>query len=86
MHLLLWSSINNKDGKFATKEEVIEYINNSKKDFKHTHGFTFRNPTTYKVVMERENAINLIKKSSLIDITEENDFIHLNTFSSNDMW
>lgn len=86
MRLLLWSSINNKGGKFAKKEEVIEYINETEKEIKRTHGFSWKNPTTYKVTMKKEKAINLIKKSSLIDITEEEDFVHLNTFSSNDMW
>lgn len=86
MHLLLWSSINNKGGKFVTKEEVIEYINKVGKEIKTTHGFSWKNPTTYKVTIEKETAINLIKKSCLIDITEEEEFIHLNTFSSNDMW
>ena len=86
MRLLLWSSINNKGGKFVTKEEVIEYINKAEKEIKRTHGFSWKNPTTYKVAIGKENAINLIKKSSLIDITEEEDFIHLNTFSPNDMW
>lgn len=83
---LLWSSINNKNGKLKSKEEAIKYINNSKKDIKHTSGFTWRNPTTYKEPIEKEFAINLIKNSNLIDIEETDNFIHLNTFSSSDMW
>lgn len=83
---LLWSSINNKNGKFKTKEEVIEYINSSKKDIKHTHGFTFKNPITYKKPIEKELAINFVEYSDLIDIEETDNFIHLNTFSSSDMW
>lgn len=83
---LLWSSINNKNGKLKTKEEAIKYINNSKKDIKHTHGFTFRNPITYKKPIEKELAIDFVKYSDLIDIEETDNFIHLNTFSSGDMW
>lgn len=84
--MLIYSSIGTNKGLFAHKEGAINYAKNANKPFKHTIGFVWKNPTTLKKEISLEEAIIIMNSNSLIDIEEKDDYIHLNTFSSNDMW
>ncbi len=68
------------------EEEIIGKINNTNKVILYTHGLGYRNPTTYKVPIEKEKAIELIKKESLVDFMEYTNCLYINTFSGNDLW
>lgn len=41
------------------KNEDIERIQNTNKDIRYTYGFTWKNPTTNKVLITKEKAIEL---------------------------
>ena len=68
------------------REKAIEIITNSDKPCVYTFGFKYRNPTTRDVPISKEKAIEIIKKESLLDITEYEDKFDLNAYSGNDMW
>lgn len=70
----------------CTKDEIINLIANTNKPCKFTYGYTWKNPTTYKVPMTREDAIKKINSNGLIDVEVYDDYIHINEFSDNDMW
>ena len=67
------------------KEEAIELIKNTNKKFVYTYGLTYRNPTTYRVPITRDKALDYAK-SSIVDITEEDNVIHINRYSGNDLF
>ena len=52
----------------------------------YTYGFAYRNPTTYHVPKTIEEALEIISNEYYLDITFGKNEIHLNAFSSNDMW
>ena len=68
------------------REEAIAAIQKENKPCVYTFGFKYKNPTTRDVFITKEEAIEIIKKESLLDITEYEDRIDLNAYSSNDMW
>ena len=63
-----------------------EVIINTDKDLKYTYGFGYRNPTTHKKPIDKAEALKIVANESYLDITEYEDWIHLNGYSSNDMW
>lgn len=63
-----------------------EVITQTDKELKYTYGLGYRNPTTHKKPIDKEEALRIVDTASLLDITEYEDWIHLNEFSSNDMW
>ena len=63
-----------------------EVIANSNKELKYTYGFGYRNPTTHKKPIDKLEAYRIIDKEGFLDITEYEDYIHLNAYSDNDMW
>ena len=69
----------------CSKEEAIELIRTTDKGFLYTYGLGYRNPTTHRVPITREKAIEYAQ-FSLVDIKEEENFIHINRFSGNDLW
>lgn len=70
------------------KNEDIERIQNTNKDIRYTYGFTWKNPTTNKVLITKEKAIELIQSGNYAhyDLTETDEYLHLNLYSANDMW
>ena len=63
-----------------------EVITNTDKELKYTYGLSFRNPTTHKKPISKEEALRIIDTEGMLDIDEYEDWIHLNAFSDNDMW
>lgn len=74
-------------GPYRTPAEAIEFINSTTKPIKYTYGLGYRHPTTYKVPITKEKAIEYINKDySMLDVEEYEDYVHLNGYSDNDLW
>lgn len=56
------------------------------KEIKYTHGLKYRKPTTLDVPISFDEAVDIIKKNSLVDMRVNNDVVYINTYSANDMW
>ena len=69
-----------------TSEEIESFIKETKKPIVYTYGFGYRNPTTHRVPITKEEAMQKINKNGLTDITEEEEVVHVNQYSENDMW
>lgn len=69
-----------------TDQEIREFIKNTNKPLVYTYGYAWKSPTTYRVPIDKEEALKRIERNSLTDITEEDEVIHINQFSENDMW
>ena len=69
-----------------TDKEIREFIKNTNKPLVYTYGYAWKSPTTYRVPIDKEEALKRIEKNGLTDITEEDEVIHINQFSENDMW
>ena len=67
-------------------DETVEFLENTEKPIKYTHGLGFRNPTIHKVPVTQKRAVEIFKENGLCDVTEHEDYVHVNTFSDNDMW
>lgn len=63
-----------------------EFIAKTEKPFKYTNGLAYRNPTTHNKPITREFAMEILTKEDFLVITEHDDYVHLNTYSSNDMF
>ena len=68
------------------REKAKEVITSTSKELKYTYGLGYRGPTTHKKPIDKNEAIHIIDTESLLDITEYEDWIHLNAYSANDMW
>ena len=68
------------------KNKALELIQDTEKVIKDTYGLGYKNPTTYKKPITKLQAIKTINCNGMIDITEYDDWIHINEFSDNDMW
>ena len=62
------------------------FILTSQKPCIYTHGLGYRGPSTHRVPISTDRALQIIENECLLDITEEDKAIHLNTYSGNDMW
>lgn len=70
----------------CTKEEIVSLVEKTDKPFVYTYGLSYRNPTTHRKPISKEEAVNKVKSNGMIDITEEAEVIHIEEFSENDMW
>lgn len=68
------------------KNKLKEFIKTTDKDIRYTYGFEYRSPTTHKVLIDKERAINITENESFLDAYEFEDYLHLNAYSGNDMW
>ena len=65
---------------------AAEAILNSDKQCVYTHGIGYRHPTTYRVPISKEKAIDIIYNASdVVDVEEEADVFHINTLGGNDL-
>ena len=69
-----------------SRADAKDYILKTDKPLKYTHGLGYRGPTTHNKPIDKEEAIRIIDNGGFLDITEYDDYIHLNTYSDNDMW
>ena len=67
------------------KKKAEEFIKNTDKPIVYTYGFEYRNPTTHRKPISKEKAIQILNEE-WCDLTEEENDVHLNAFSANDMF
>jgi hypothetical protein len=68
------------------KEKLKEFIRETEKEIKYTHGLGYRGPTTHNKPISKEKALKIVENYGLLDAMEMEDYLHLNTYSDNDMW
>jgi hypothetical protein len=69
-----------------SKDEIVALVETTDKPFVYTYGLAYRNPTTHRKPISKDEAISFVKTKGMIDITEEAEVIHIEEFSENDMW
>ena len=67
------------------KKEIIDLIN-STDTILYTNGLEYRNPTTYRVPISKDKAIELIESNGLIDVYHNENCLYIQEYSSNDMY
>lgn len=73
-----------KDRCNCTRDDCKKLVKETNKKILWTYGFSFRNPTINKSPVSKTKALELLD-DSLMDFDEYEDYIHINTYSSNDM-
>ena len=68
------------------KEKLKEFIRETEKEIKYTHGLGYRRPTTHNKPISKEKALKIVENYGLLDAIEMEDYLHLNTYSGDDMW
>ena len=68
------------------RTKLINFIETTTKPIRYTYGLGYRHPTTNKKLITKEQAIKIVNTQSLLDADEYEDYLHLNAYSSNDMW
>lgn len=69
------------------KRDVLKaVIETTEKPIVYTYGYAWKNPTIHRKPVTKEQALDIVKEEDLLDAKEEESCIHLNAFSSNDMW
>ena len=68
------------------REKLIAFISETDKPIQYTYGLGYRHPTTHNKPISKDEAIRIAKTQSLLDADEYEDRLHLNAYSSNDMW
>ena len=66
----------------AKLREMVE----TAEDIRYTYGLGYRGPSTNRVPITKERALEIIKTESLLDADDEKGYLHLNAYSANDMW
>lgn len=69
----------------CSKDEAIELIKDTDKEFRYTYGLEYKGPTTHRILISREKALEYARQP-MTDITEEEDCIHINQYGEMDMW
>ena len=70
----------------CTRDEAIEFLKNTDKKIRYTYGLAYRGPTVHKVPISKEDACEKMIKESYIDVDEYEDYVHINAYSSNDLF
>jgi len=68
------------------KEEAKAFLTATDKPILYTYGLKYRNPTTRDVPKTKTEALSILDRAYLLDITEYPTHVDMNEFSSNDMW
>lgn len=68
------------------RAKAKELIDASDKPCQYTYGLGYRNPTTNHKPISKIEAMEIIDREGLLNITEYEKYIHLNAYSGNDMW
>ena len=83
---MLRYSFFSKEYSNCTKEQAVEFLKKTDKPLKYTYGLEYRGPTIHKVPISKEDACEKMMKESYIDVDEYEDYVHINAFSSNDLF
>ena len=68
------------------KDRLKKFIEKTEKEIKYTHGLEYRKPTVHNKPISKEEALRIVEDYVLLDAREMEDYLHLNTYSENDMW
>ncbi len=68
------------------RDELKNFINQTEKEILYTYGFSCKNPITCREKITKEKALEIVSNEDLLDADEGENFIHLNAYSSNDMY
>ena len=68
------------------RQILTDFISTTDKPIRYTYGLSFKNPTTNKVLIGREKALQIVKSEGFLDATEKEDCLYLQAYSANDMW
>lgn len=68
------------------RDKLRKLIKDTNKKILFTYGLSFRNPTTNKKEITKEDALEIVTVESLLDAEEYQDYLFLNAFSSNDLY
>lgn len=68
------------------RNKLKQFIDQTDKPIRYTHGFDFKNPTTRNVYVTKNQALQIIDDQCILDAVELPDCLYLNSFSSADMW
>ena len=69
-----------------TEKEILTFMRETDKPIEYTHGLSYRKPTTHNEPISRGKALSICARESYLDIDEEINRVHINTYSGNDMW
>ena len=88
MREILYTFYDTSKGRYNNREETIKHINKENyTKFEYTYGLEYRSPTTNHVPITKEKAIQYIEEGGFVDVELlENNTIHINRYSANDMW
>lgn len=68
------------------RDKLKKFIVDTDKPIRYTYGLGYRNPTTNKVLVDKVKALEIVETESLLDARENEEYLHLNAYSGNDMW
>ncbi len=68
------------------RDELIKFISETSKPIRYTYGLGYRNPTTYKKRISKQQAIEIVEREGYLDADETHEYLHLNAYSANDMF
>lgn len=68
------------------RDKLKNFINQTEKEILYTYGFSYKNPITCREKITKEKALEIVSNEVLLDADEGENFIHLNAYSSNDMY
>lgn len=72
--------------KFEKYADAKQYVLETDKPIKYTFGLGYRHPITHNKPIDKAEAMRLLNESSMTDIDEFDDYIHINQYHENDMW
>ncbi len=69
------------------RKVAAQLIEETRKPIRYTYGFAWKNPTTLRVPISKNRALEIVEKGLYtMDFVEYEDYIHINEFSGSDMW
>lgn len=68
------------------RDELKDFINQTEKDILYTYGFEYKKPITLKDKITKKKALEIVKTEVLLEAEENETFLHLNSYSANDMF
>ena len=68
------------------REILKAFIETTDKQILYTYGYEWKNPTIHRKPVTKEQALGIVKEEDLLDAREGFECLHLNAFSTSDMW
>ena len=68
------------------RDKALEIIRKTDRPLVFTNGILYRNPTICRQPVSKAEALEIVRKEGLLNIHFEENQVHLNAFSDNDMY